>query len=693
VSLYANPYPVEEWPKYEHIPVEMRMALSSFVTRMKTRILAWPQRWPDDLDRQVEVITATMADAGEAEWAEFALVERFFSNSTPPSPVWEELPDDAPFEDRAIRLAICLGEAIQNGLAREDALLEEVRDTGIEAMVRIAEKIKAWAPYWPNGLEAQTTMILELLTSADQETLNSFLMVEKLFDVTNNPKLIHLGEGHTRRDRARRMAACMQWERDKAQAIERDEQGHSDWLNKDRNIVTRPDSNFRRLMKSDQANLIRATGPDYTCPRCQHRVPTDERPGEYEGAWSRTDHRTEICSSCGNAESWEEMAGQLVAQEEWPVEHQQTDPGTVKGFSDAWEDYRGSNRRSLAPAPLPREVPDLRLHLLEKWISGGPFEKTFQMRVNNPAYAAGNAESERFTLRQASLWWFSEEMINITISAARKIPADVRAEEIRLPADQACGLVVLGKPWIGTDSMDPGQEIRVDAFTWSPTMIDGNQCLSLSMYRYFDFAGGLSSFDLKEAVATGAIWEASEDTVGNGPPNTRSARLRGGSWIYQGRSDWPLKETLEGFEIIAGEIPGNGENYAESQLASIIEDRRFFAAFAFLIDAKLSETEMVWAARATRKRSERAGVDSKKEPSHVRLIKLRQVRRKHDETDESYEKRKREYSHRWIVNGHVAWRRCGPKGVNRRRVYIAPYMKGPEDKELIIKEDVRVWTR
>jgi hypothetical protein len=689
--MTVNPYPVEQWPKYDHIPVEMRVALSNFVTRMKTRTSVWPQRWPDDLDRQVEVITATMADAGEAEWAEFALVERFFSNSTPPSPVWEELPDDAPFEDRAIRLALCLGEAIQNGLEREDALLEEVRDTGVEALTSIAEKLKAWGKYWPDNLEAQATMILELLTSADQETLDEFLLVEKLFDVTNNPKLIHLGDGHTRRDRARRMAACMQWERDKAQALQRDEEGYEEWINEDRNIVTRSNSNYRRLMKSDQANLIRATGPDYTCPRCRHHVPTDERPGEYEGAWSRTDHCTEVCSSCGNAESWEEMAGQLTPQEEWPVE--QMNAPTVQGFNDAWEEYRGSNRRSMAPVPLPREVPDLRLHLLEKWIPGGMFEKTFMMRVANQEYALRNTESERFTLRNASLWWFSTEMIDITMAAARTMPGDIRAEEIRFPADQLYGLAVLAKPWQGLDAMDPTQKVEVDALTWCPTEIDGNKCLSLSMYRYFDFAGGLSRRDLGEAVATGAIWEASQDSVGNGPGDTRSIRLRGGAWVYQGRSDWPMKETLEGFEIIQGEIPGTGHHYAESQLASIIEDRRFFAAFAHLIDHKLSETEMVWAPRSTRKRAERAGVDSKKEPSHVRLIKLRMVRKKHDETEDDFEKRKREYSHRWIVNVHWAWRRCGPKGVNRRRVYIAPYPKGPEDKELIIKDDVRVWTR
>jgi hypothetical protein len=39
------------------------------------------------------------------------------------------------------------------------------------------------------------------------------------------------------------------------------------------------------------------------CPRCAHHIPTDEQPGLYSGAISRTDNRTEICSPCGSDEA------------------------------------------------------------------------------------------------------------------------------------------------------------------------------------------------------------------------------------------------------------------------------------------------------------------------------------------------------------------------------------------------------
>jgi hypothetical protein len=683
----VTPEPFEKFyratPAYGDIPEYMAEALYNFVGRFRRDWRGADSYWDTmDLDEQVECILDVIKDLGD-DLSELDYVEQFFSRSTPPNAAWEELPADAPLEDRALRVALCFNRSLDDSTTYE----KEVDKHGVDALESIAKKLRAWEEYWPLDLEAQTTLVLKLLTEADSETMREFKLVEGLFHFTGNPKYKRMHHAATRRDRARRMAACMEWERQKSSAIQADKEGQQ--IHYGEHFATRPNTNLRRWMKSDNDNLIRAKGPEYRCPRCGHHIPDDVHVNEWEGAWSRTDHRTEICSPCGRVESWEERSGTLTPQSAWPVEHQE--PPTVTGFSDAWEHVRASNRGAVAPAPMPREVPDLRLHLLEKWIPGGSFEKHLELR--NTIAGSNTAEFERRTLRQASLWWVSEEMMNITLAAATKMPGDVRAEEITLPAEQSHGLVVLAKPWLGLDSMDPTQTVRVDAFTWAPSNIDGGDCLSITMYRYFDFTGGLGPADLKEAIDTGAIMDASEDLVGNGPADQRRGRLRGGAWIYQGRSDWPLRETLEGFEILAAEFP-SGHPYTDNHKASLAEDRRFFASFAFLVGQKLlAETEMVWAPRAVRKRAERAGVDAKREPSHVRLIKLRQIRRKHHETDADYEKRKVEYSHRWIVSAHWAWRRCGPKGVNRRRVYIAPYPKGPEDKPLVIKDDVRVWTR
>jgi len=52
-----------------------------------------------------------------------------------------------------------------------------------------------------------------------------------------------------------------------------------------------------------------------------------------------------------------------------------------------------------------------------------------------------------------------------------------------------------------------------------------------------------------------------------------------------------------------------------------------------------------------------------------------------------------DWTHRWIVDGH--WRNQ-PYGVGqslRRLQWIAPFIKGPEDAPLVIKDKVHAWTR
>ena len=56
------------------------------------------------------------------------------------------------------------------------------------------------------------------------------------------------------------------------------------------------------------------------CPRCFGAVPSNENPGAYIGALSRTDNKTEICSRCGTDEAMEDyLLGEVMPQSEWKV--------------------------------------------------------------------------------------------------------------------------------------------------------------------------------------------------------------------------------------------------------------------------------------------------------------------------------------------------------------------------------------
>lgn len=58
----------------------------------------------------------------------------------------------------------------------------------------------------------------------------------------------------------------------------------------------------------------------HTCPRCFGGIPNDLMRGQYPGALSRTDNKTEICSECGELEAMEDfVGGGCASQMAWRV--------------------------------------------------------------------------------------------------------------------------------------------------------------------------------------------------------------------------------------------------------------------------------------------------------------------------------------------------------------------------------------
>jgi hypothetical protein len=436
----------------------------------------------------------------------------------------------------------------------------------------------------------------------------------------------------------------------------------------------------RRAMAEDP--LIPA--PDHVCPRCMGDVPVPGKKGEYEGARSRTDNVTEVCSRCGGFEAQEEAADTLTPQSGWPV----ADIVVPRGRSGTtYEESRGIKGSVMMPYPGPKEIPDFRLHLLDRWQAGGPFERMVEMLTDRNTTAAQWAASKRATLQTASLWWIKEDMVRITESAARSMPDDVKGYEVKLPASQKRGLVVFEQPWLGMDAVGAySDKVRVHALTWAAVSIEGIPCLSITMYEYFDFGAGMGKRDVEMAVVTGVIYEGMPEPTGSG-----AHRLRGGAWVLLGRTDWPIKEKINEFTVF-DTIPSLSELVeGDARRASMVEDRKFLAAFCTLVNHKLSNVDQENVPRYVRRRAARAG-HPMTEPSTVRLVRLRETRH-HSDVDPDAEAKHVEWSHRWMVDGHWAWRACGPKSSQRRLVFVVPYVKGPSDKPLVIKEKVRTWVR
>jgi hypothetical protein len=52
-----------------------------------------------------------------------------------------------------------------------------------------------------------------------------------------------------------------------------------------------------------------------------------------------------------------------------------------------------------------------------------------------------------------------------------------------------------------------------------------------------------------------------------------------------------------------------------------------------------------------------------------------------------------DWTHQWIVDGHWRNQPYGTAHSLRRLQWIAPFIKGPEDKPLVVKEKIHAWTR
>lgn len=106
---------------------------------------------------------------------------------------------------------------------------------------------------------------------------------------------------------------------------------------------------------------------------------------------------------------------------------------------------------------------------------------------------------------------------------------------------------------------------------------------------------------------------------------------------------------------------------------------RYAMALWMLLNQTITDTSEEHVKTHHRKRALRKGV-----PGRVSVIQLRRIAGQHRRDGESLV----EWSHRWVVRGHWRWQACGEGRTDRRRIWINPHVKGPEDRPLVQTEKV-----
>ncbi|MCA1695449.1 MAG: hypothetical protein LC749_12340 [Actinobacteria bacterium] len=140
---------------------------------------------------------------------------------------------------------------------------------------------------------------------------------------------------------------------------------------------------------------------------------------------------------------------------------------------------------------------------------------------------------------------------------------------------------------------------------------------------------------------------------------------------------WVTPDETKAEEVIAeGGVPQEFTNVM-----------RLIHAFFLLLGQTVTSSRTEVPDRARRRRAEKA-----KLPARVTVVSLRNTETTHAPGESLVE-----WSHRWVVRGFWRWQVCGPDhdiaqelapGKWRARMWIAPYVKGPAGKPLIISEKV-----
>lgn len=235
----------------------------------------------------------------------------------------------------------------------------------------------------------------------------------------------------------------------------------------------------------------------------------------------------------------------------------------------------------------------------------------------------------------------SDAGLGLTVSDTRDLPSARSAATRKVPCPS--GVAFFERPLSGVDTEIPGATVTIHAISW------------LAVYRFTPtehLRPALEYFDW--VLLTGT--------------NGRHA------WGVLGGGGWSLGTNSDDDVTHSDQI----------SLASTLEDRHRLSALWSIADTpRLTLSENIPPRRAARHRAARAG-------RPVDQIRVIDARRSHHLTPPQSAGEAPAWTHRWIVGGHWRQQPYGPGRVQRRPTWIAPHVKGPDDKPLVVKENVRV---
>jgi hypothetical protein len=217
-----------------------------------------------------------------------------------------------------------------------------------------------------------------------------------------------------------------------------------------------------------------------------------------------------------------------------------------------------------------------------------------------------------------------------------------------------------------------GRTITTQAMSWGRVNANGQSGMMAVFYTDMDDTRDEVNAQIKAKAIADGDWQKYQD-MGN-------LHIHHIQFFRNGSDCGP--ETLT--------APEDYQKWADGDLTTLAQtenDARFMLALLMLLNQTVTSVQTEDADKRLAKRMRRM-----KMPERVTVISLRRHEGARGEGESLVE-----WQHRWVVRGHWRWQPCGqdyPGAVQRDgkwvvRLYIAPYVKGPEGKPL--KQSTKVY--
>jgi hypothetical protein len=345
------------------------------------------------------------------------------------------------------------------------------------------------------------------------------------------------------------------------------------------------------------------------------------------------DHRADLLERLRNADVRRAWVGQLT------------------------EDYNGKLGRSPAPVFRPEEA---------------------------KANSAASLRSLIEALRDAETFHVVPELAALTVYTAQQLAETDRIDHTLAPSRSGIARFEGGLPFYDIR----GKLLRVSWLVWGPTLI-----------QLHSRADRLDVGEPEEAI-TVWMWndhreepdDIAHDIVTKHADAEELMSRIFGRWgfighemLLEGQRLGPVWADPSNAVLSSMDLLDTVEAVTDPQpFTNII---RLVHAFFLLLGQTVTATHSESIDRPRRRRAERA-----KLPTRVTVVSLRNVEARRAPGESLVE-----WSHRWAVRGFWRWQVCGKNhplaqeiepGRWRARIWIAPHVKGPKDKPLIISDKV-----